>query len=58
VANKIEEPPDFGQLRPRGPGIGLCQHAADDPDAEMARDLDAMLGAVHDSSDDGPELDN
>jgi hypothetical protein len=35
----------------------LYQHAAD-RDAGIARALHAMLGAVHDSSDDGPDLDN
>ena len=30
----------------------LYQHAADHRDAEIARALDAMLGAVHESSDD------
>jgi integrase len=34
----------------------LYQHAADDRDAEIARALDAMLGAASRSSDDHPEL--
>ncbi len=33
----------------------LYQHAADDRDAEIARALDAMLGAAGGSSDDDPE---
>jgi hypothetical protein len=35
----------------------LYQHAADDRDAEIARALDAMLGAVQESSDDHPKRD-
>ena len=33
----------------------LYQHAADDRDAEIARALDAMLGAAGGSLDDDPE---
>jgi integrase len=33
----------------------LYQHAADDRDAEIARALDAMLGAASESSDDDPD---
>ena len=33
----------------------LCQHAADDRDAEIARALDAMLGQASASSDEDPE---
>ncbi|MGY1846102.1 site-specific integrase [Blastococcus sp. SYSU DS1021] len=36
----------------------LYQHAADDRDAEIARALDAMLGAASESSDDDPKLDD
>ncbi len=36
----------------------LCQHAAEDRDAEIARALDAMLGAASESSDDNPERDD
>ncbi len=36
----------------------LQQHAADDRDAEIARALDAMLGAAGKSSDDDPDRDN
>jgi integrase len=36
----------------------LYQHAADDRDADIARALDAMLGAASESSDVGPDRDN
>jgi integrase len=36
----------------------LYQHAADDRDAEIARALDAMLGAASGASDDDPERDD
>jgi integrase len=36
----------------------LYQHAADDRDAEIARALDAMLGATGESSDDDPDRDD
>jgi hypothetical protein len=36
----------------------LYQHAADDRDADIARALDAMLGAASESSDADPERDD
>ncbi len=36
----------------------LYQHAADDRDAEIARALDAMLGAADEASDDDPDRDD
>ncbi|GAB3192340.1 hypothetical protein GCM10027261_04830 [Geodermatophilus arenarius] len=36
----------------------LYQHAADDRDAEIARALDAMLGAASESWDDDPDRDD